>query len=133
VKRSPIKSKRKRLSVLEREAQQAWGENPEPCVSCRQRGLETVGTQPHHAIYKQRIRRWVESMAYELRFGPGEISRLLAIWCWDLRNRVWLCESCHTNHHSRFSPLPQVCLPDSVWQFAADIGMTGDLERDYVG
>jgi hypothetical protein len=39
----------------------------------------------------------------------------------DERNMIPLCDPCHDRHHSRQEPLPLSVLPDSVYEFAAEV------------
>jgi hypothetical protein len=98
----------------------------------------------HHAIKQQRLKRKFAWGAFwlptELRWVPGsrtwpasECKRIgyevreLADILGDERNRVWLCSHHHelvTN--SRLEPP----LPESVWVFAREFGLTGMLEND---
>lgn len=130
----PIKQKVKRLSAVERAAQQRWSESPEPCVACRATGLLNPGTEPHHAVYRQRLRRYVETQAYEQHLGPGETADLMAEVCYDLRNRAWLCSRHHADHHggSRYR-IPLSALPESVHEFAETLGSSfvDALRTDY--
>jgi len=58
--------------------------------------------------------------------------RGLDAFLWDTRNKVDVCERAHAAHHNRSRPIPAELLPDSVWAFAADLGLVWYLERYYV-
>lgn len=89
----------------------------------------------HHAIKQQRLRR-------EFRYGAWRVdgdrwwvpaSRgadpdlFLDQILGDPRNRVFLC----THHHELVTNgRLTVELPDSVWEFAREFGLTGMLEND---
>jgi hypothetical protein len=56
----------------------------------------------HHVLYRQIIRR-----------HHGDET--------DERNLIPLCFRCHERHHNRVAPLPLWALPDSVYEFAAEL------------
>lgn len=55
----------------------------------------------------------------------------------DVRNLVPLCPAAHAAHHNRSRPLRLAVLPDSVFEFAAEVLGAGRafeyLRRRYVG
>lgn len=82
------------------------------CVACNGRGVHR-----HHVIYAQAVER-----------EGGNVA--------DDRNLVWVCFTCHGNHHGRSKPLDLGMLPDSVFEFAGQLlGPAGFdyLRRRYVG
>lgn len=134
MRRSPLKSTPKRRSEIEKQAQAAWNENLGECLACLEMGLHTPAQVGHHAILRQRLRRYVETRIYQERLGPGEGTTLMADVCWDTANRVPLCNRHHEKHHDGTAyRLPRACLPDSVYGFAAEHGFEADIERDYAG
>ena len=81
------------------------------CVAC-----PAPAVQRHHVVYEQELRRlWRHA---ERRGLP--IHSLAALTS-DARNIVPVCMRCHARHHSAFKPLPLRALPDSVFEFAADV------------
>lgn len=68
----------------------------------------------HHAIPKRVLKRF------------GFRDHLL-----DIRNRVPVCRDDHESHENRSQPIPRELLPDSVFEFAAELGLTWYLERHY--
>lgn len=85
-----------------------------PCI--RDCGLPA--TVWHHVIYKQVVRR-----------EHGDVD--------DPRNLVPICDRCHVDHHDREDPLELTDLPDSVYEFAAELLGPGKafnaLRRAYAG
>jgi hypothetical protein len=96
----------------------------------------------HHAIKQQRLKRKFPLGAY---FGKGlgwqPVTRFGLLQDWyvgypikpldeilgDTRNRVWLC----SHHHEKVTNgRLKVELPESVWEFAAEFGLTAQLEND---
>lgn len=81
-------------------------------------GCWTPAVHLHHVVYAQAVKR----------FG-GDIH--------DERNLIPLAFACHGNHHSRSRTLPLEVLPDSVFEFAAELMGPGGayeyLKRVYVG
>jgi hypothetical protein len=94
----------------------------------------------HHVIKQQRLKR-------EFRFGawripsdetwrpydrrdnqvPFKLRKTLDQILGDERNRVWLCSA----HHERVTNgRLEAPLPDSVYEFAAEFGLTAQLEND---
>lgn len=50
---------------------------------------------------------------------------------WDKRNRLAVCDAAHHRHHTRCAPLPRSVLPDSVFEFAEELGLLWLLEKTY--
>ena len=101
------------------------------CGCGRKRGL-----QAHHVIYQQELRRVVVAEhAAARREGPPDIVREMSLSA-DRRNIVPIGPRCHAAHHRRSKPLPLEKLPDSVFEFAAEVlgeRAHGWLRRRYVG
>lgn len=76
----------------------AWNEDEMICVVCG-RG----GAHRHHIIYSQHV---------------VAVSPALA---WDTRNRLGLCGFHHRSHHGRSATIPLALLPDSAYEFAAEL------------
>lgn len=56
----------------------------------------------HHVVYRQTV----------IREGGDP---------WDPRNAFTICASGHARHHHRTRPIPLAALPDSAYEFAADL------------
>jgi hypothetical protein len=109
---------------------------------CQLQGPECRGRlEWHHAVKQQRLKREFKHGAFRYdiskpwlpakRFAPASTSdqwnRTLDDILGDTRNRVWLC----SHHHElvtngRLEPP----LPDEVWEFADEFGLTAQLEND---
>lgn len=80
-------------------------------------GCGKKGQQLHHAIYAQEARR----------YGAER----------DPRNLVPVTRRCHEKHHTRTRPFDLSMLPDSVYEFAAEVMGDGPafvyLSRRYRG
>jgi hypothetical protein len=98
----------------------------------------------HHAIKQQRLKRefkhgaviwldpgssqrWVPAFRTNAVREDTAFRRTLDSILGDTRNRVWLC----SHHHElvtngRLEPP----LPDEVWEFADEFGLTAQLEND---
>ena len=78
----------------------------------------------HHAITQQEIRRNARGRDVRALLG-------------DQRNLVAVTDRCHGNHHSRARPYRLGMLPDSVFEFAAEVLGAGKaynwLRRHYNG
>jgi hypothetical protein len=72
----------------------------------------------HHVVYRQHLRQY-----------DGSVK--------DSRNLVWVACSCHSRHHNGFKRLHLYMLPDSVFEFAAELMGRGAayeyLKRHYDG
>lgn len=73
----------------------------------------------HHVCYQQHLRSLARDKAHQFL--------LLA----DLRNRVPVAEDCHRLHHARIKPYLLTALPDSVYEFAAEV-MGAPLAFNYL-
>lgn len=114
VKRTPLKRGRRRkpAAVIERDL---WRHDLGPCRVCYQLGLACSGpVQGHHVLTQQALRK-----------------RGFEEFLWDKRNRLATCEGAHMRHHTRIRPIPRELLPDSAFEFAAELGLTWLLERVY--
>lgn len=94
--------------------------------------------QWHHVYPKSRLKKQFKYGAFRFsaagnRFYPAsrhtaDPELTLDDILGDPRNRMWLCAEGHhepvTNH--RLHP----SVPDSVWEFCADFGLTAELEND---
>lgn len=98
---------------------------------CASAGLHTPAQDFHHVIYAQRLRRYVETIVYQQRLGPGETARLMADTLWDTRNAIGLCRPCHDAAHSRKRPIPYRLLPAAALEYAEEHGFMDALARDY--
>ena len=109
-------SRRRVRSAEEREASAAWkAAVGSSCSICPAEGGVCSGViQGHHAISKQALKR-----------------RSLHAFLWDVRNKVDVCTFRHEQITTNAKPLPADLLPDAVWAFAADVGLTWWVERFY--
>lgn len=112
----PLRAHRQNpVSAREREQRDAWASNLGPCMICPAEGAECAGpVQGHHAIDKRALKR-----------------RGLHRYLWDLRNRVPVCEWRHEQHTTRVKPIPRGLLPASVFEFAAELGLSWWVDRFY--
>jgi hypothetical protein len=96
-----------------------------------------TGLQLHHVVYQQELRRVVreEHKAAGLA-GPPDIIREMTLRG-DVRNMVPVGRRCHAAHHNRSKPYELRRLPDSAFEFAAELMGTGRayeyLRRRYAG
>lgn len=70
-------------------------------------GCGRRGVQKHHVVYVQELRR----------AGPDRFEVLRV----DPRNLVPVAPGCHAAHHARSVAFPVRVLPDSVFEFAAEL------------
>lgn len=81
-------------------------------------GCGRRAVQQHHVVYAQEVRR-----------AGGSVS--------DRRNLVPVAHVCHEAHHQRRAPFAMHVLPDSVFEFAAELFGRGAayeyLARRYAG
>jgi hypothetical protein len=91
------------------------------------------GVQWHHVVYQQEIRRVVRE---QTEHGPPDVAREMALLT-SRRNLMPLGPRCHAAHHNRSKPLRLALLPDSAFEFAAELLGAGRayeyLKRRYVG
>lgn len=96
---------------------------------------ERVAAQ-HHVVYKQELKRVASERGDGRRPGgwPGGSWKTLVN---DPRNLVHVAFDCHGAHHLRAKPYRLVMLPDSVFEFAAEVLGPGKafnyLRRRYDG
>lgn len=80
----------------------------------------------HHCLYRQELRRLAKEQ-------DVPFSRLAS----DRRGLVAASRRCHDNHHARIRPYELSMLPDSVYEFAAEVMGDGPayvyLSRRYRG
>ncbi len=92
----------KRTGVRDREGERRWyADLPSTCQNpacANGKGRLHV----HHCVYAQAV----------VREGGDK---------WDPRNRLLLCSFCHLSHHKGGTPLPIAVLPDSVFEFGAEL------------
>lgn len=92
-----------------------WREDLGPCAVCTMEGGSCRGpVQGHHVIAKQKLKQL------------GHSDLLL-----DKRNRLAVCERRHEQHTTGYRPIPRACLPDSVFEFAAELNLGWYLDRYY--
>lgn len=87
-------------------------------------GCGRGGGQRHHVVYQQelrdiaRARPIVGLVPLKDDVPSGPTFGLLKA---DPRNLVLVAKRCHEAHHQRVRPLPLHVLPDSVFEFAAEV------------
>jgi hypothetical protein len=96
----------------------------------------------HHVFPKERLKRQFKYGAFRYdigkpwlpakRFAPALTSdqwnRSLDDILTDPRNLIWLCSEGHherVTNHRKYTDIP-----DSVWEFCKDYGLTAELEND---
>lgn len=85
----------------------------------------------HHAITKEEIKRVHRSAVRE-----GRVTRPLKVLLDDERNLVPAAHTCHGSHHAASQRYRLEALPDSVFEFAAEVlGIRAHayLTRHYAG
>lgn len=112
-----MKRSRRRLSTEEREQAAAFklAVQGRSCVVC---GRRWPVMDAHHGVEAQWLRRNRPEFVY------------------DARNAVPVCpwwEPCHGSHTSAMHRIKRVMLPESVEEFAAELGVEWYLERYYLG
>jgi 5-methylcytosine-specific restriction endonuclease McrA len=104
----------KRAGVRDRAGERRWyAALGTSCTACGSRDRLAL----HHCVYRQHVRA-----------VDGDV--------WDPRNALTLCPSCHAYHHGRGRVLALPVLPDSVFEFAAEVlgaRAYGYLRRRYAG
>jgi hypothetical protein len=87
----------------------------------------------HHVVYQQQLR----VVARQQRRDALERTLRERALVGDVRNLVPVAFACHGQHHSRQAPLDLRVLPDSVFEFAAEVLGPGPawsyLDRRYRG
>ncbi len=91
----------------------------------------------HHVVYEQTLRRVVaDGRSTRMALPPPDRVRLLALTT-DARNLVPVAFRCHGDHHGRARAYELGMLPDSVFEFAAEVLGPGKafnyLRRRYGG
>jgi hypothetical protein len=111
LKRSWLRPRRKPVGVI---VADIWREDLGPCVACTP-GRQLRGRiDGHHVIPKSVL-----------------IRRGFRAFVMDKRNRIALCRTHHSNHHSRSQPIPRELLPEAAFRFADELGLRWYLERHY--
>lgn len=90
----------------------------------------------HHCVTEQTIRKVVAAGRSTKRSLPADDRELLTRLVTDPRNLVNAAATCHGAHHGKSQPYPLAALPDSVFEFAAEVlgaRAHGYLRRRYVG
>lgn len=91
----------------------------------------------HHCLYEQDLRRAYRSTRPAAVRGGLEKDPAWLELTYDPRNLVSVSRRCHSNHHSRARPYHLPMLPDSVFEFAAEVLGAGRaynwLRRHYNG
>ena len=88
-----------------------------PCVVCGRPDR----VQGHHVVSQQAIRKVAKRFGYDL-----------ATVLWDKRNGIAVCEGCHSAHTGAKKRLPLSVIPAAAFEFADELGLRWQVERDYV-
>jgi hypothetical protein len=97
------------------------------CPACG--GLfAAVEMECHHIIEKERIKKYVAGLMLESEAHRLEV---LIRRLWDHRNGIAVCKNCHAEHTNRKRPLSRALLPECVWVFADEIGLSYVIDRYY--
>lgn len=99
-------------------------------------GCKKPAVARHHCIYEQELRRIVADGRLTRMALPAPDRALLTALVSDPRNLVPVAFDCHGAHHGRSRPYPLAMLPDSVFEFAAEVlgpRAHGYLRRRYAG
>lgn len=91
-----------------------WRDGLGPCAACVPNHRLPGRIDGHHVIPKSVL-----------------IGRGFHEFVMDKRNRLALCRTHHANHHSRSQPIPRSLLPESVFEFADELGLGWYLDRHY--
>lgn len=97
------------------------------CGCGRKKGLHR-----HHAVTQQRLRQ----VAAERADNAQDRGLHEAALCADTRNIVLVAFRCHQQHHAAKVKLPLAVLPDSCYEFAAEVlgaGPAYEYLRRYYG
>lgn len=78
--------------------------------------------QGHHIIPQHILKREAKDRGYKL----GKVK-------WDQRNYFPMCQQDHMNHHAYVegSRIPRSYLPEEVFEFAEEYGLTVFLDMEY--
>lgn len=82
----------------------------------------------HHIVRVQILKDYIRGSGRP--WTPQEIAALL----WDRRNRMPLCELCHTRHHRRLPALAWKLIEERFWEavaFATELGLLWRVKLDY--
>jgi cytochrome c553 len=74
----------------------------------------------HHILREQALRRFAGIYGFDF-----QVARF------DVRNRFWICERCHSRHHTAAARIPLDALPGRAFEFACEIGLNWLLDREY--
>jgi hypothetical protein len=93
-------------------------------------GCKQPAVARHHCIYEQELRRVYRARRVPPMRGGLEVDADWVALCDDPRNLVLVAFDCHSAHHGRSRPYPLAMLPDSVFEFAAEV--LGLRAHDYL-
>lgn len=99
-------------------------------------GCKRPAVARHHCIYEQELRNVVAAGRSSKAALPAADRALLAELVSDPRNLAPVAFDCHGAHHLRAQPYSLSVLPDSVFEFAAEVlgpRAHGYLRRRYAG
>ena len=119
----PASDKQKALRGAQADAQKAlahsWWEavaKNRPCAVCGRPDR----VQGHHVLSQQVLRRHARRFGYDV-----------LVLLWDPRNGIPVCEPDHAAHTSAKRRIPLDVIPASAFEFADEIGLRWQVERDY--
>lgn len=88
-----------------------------------------VTLDPHHVVPARFIR---SKLAFKRRLeGEKAWNEALKLWLFDTRNGLCLCRDCHASFEDGADVIPRALIPESVFVFAAEIGLTRRLDLLY--
>lgn len=123
MRRSRIKRKPKRRTVLEADAQKEFRRSvlaSRPALRCSSAHDDGWPIDPHHAIPEQRLRRHARTL------GVPEY-----VLAYDPRIGLPVTRRRHERHHSGIEPICRDELPREVFAFAHKWALTHVLDRIY--
>ena len=116
-KRKTESARPERIARTHLGAAENWHRMPwlQLCEVCN----ENPADEAHHAIKEQILRRL---RRYGVDFQTVRF---------DVRNRLWVCRSCHEPHTNASKRIHVSCLPAPVFEFADELKLEWALEREY--
>ena len=101
------------------------GEGPKAKGAARQ----PKRLDPHHIISQRSIRRYMGQFRKYLTGEEWE-AKLVAL-LYDARNGLCVCRECHQAHEKRTKPIPRALVPAAAVEFATELHLEWQIERDY--
>jgi hypothetical protein len=91
----------------------------------------TTPVQGHHVLPQEKIRDFVRAAMHTQLLADDEAAAMLVRLLWDPRNGLGVCTNRHSQHTNGTKRIPRHLVPSAAWTFAAELGMTHVLERQY--